>query len=184
MKITYVTGNKFKVYTAEKYLNPLGFTIDSIKLDIPEIQADSIEDISVYSANIASKELNKAVLVNDSGLIIPALGDFPGPYSKYVEKTIKEDGILQLMQNQKNRDAYFLEVLVYKELDKEPKVFKSLTKGSISKNKKGTDGWSYDFIFIPEGSDKTLAEYTEDERYKFFDDEAYIKLADYIKKNQ
>ena len=128
MNITYVTGNKFKVYIAERYLNPLGFTIASIKLDIPEIQADSIEEISIHSANLASEKLNKSVLVNDSGLIIPSLENFPGPYSKYVEETIKEDGILKLMKDVKERDAYFLEVLVYKEVGKEPKVFKSLTK--------------------------------------------------------
>ncbi len=181
MQITYVTGNKFKVYLAEKYLNPLGFNIVNIKLDIPEIQADSIEKISIHSANLANEKLKKAVLVNDSGLIIPSLKNFPGPYSKYIEDTINEDGVLKLMEGVKKRDAYFLEVLVYKEINKKPMVFKSLTKGTISKTKKGSGGWSYDFIFIPEGSAKTLAEYPDDERYKFFDEEAYIQLANYLK---
>ena len=41
----------------------------------------------------------------------------------------------------------------YCEYGKDPIVFKSITKGKIAKEKSCTYGWSWDFIFIPDGHD-------------------------------
>lgn len=183
MEITYVTGNQFKVLVATKYLKPLGIKVINNDLDIPEIQADSIEEISIHSATEASKVLNKDVLVNDSGLIVPSLNNFPGPYSKYAEQTLKEDGLLKLMKDITNREAYFIEVLTYKKVNEEPIVIISKTLGSIAKEPKGSFGWSFDKIFIPKGETKTLAQFPEEERYKFFTNEGYISLAKILKDN-
>ena len=40
-----MTTNEFKVKVAKNYLEPLGFDIDVEKIDCPEIQADSIEEV-------------------------------------------------------------------------------------------------------------------------------------------
>ena len=67
-KITYVTGNWAKIASAKKALEPLGFEIDNIKMETPEIQANDVSDVSKYSAKWAAEKLNQAVLKNDSGL--------------------------------------------------------------------------------------------------------------------
>jgi len=181
-KITYVTGNKMKIRTAQEFLEPLGFEIDYIKLpDCPEIQADTTEEVAIFSSKWASEKLERSVLKNDSALVIPALKDFPGPYTKYVEETITEDGILKLMEGIKDRDAYWLEVLAYTEYGKETRTFTSITRGSIAYEKDGEYGWGYDHIFIPEGEKKVFSTFNDDERVKFFDNEAYEKLASYLK---
>ena len=112
--------------------------------------------------------------------MIPALNGFPGPYTHYVEDTLTKDGILKLMDGIENREAYFIEVLAYTELEKEPVVFVSKTKGSIAYEKSGEFGWSYDKIFIPYGEEKTLSNFSDDERWKFWDDTAYEKLAEHL----
>ena len=129
-------------------------------------------------------ELNISTLKNDSGLVIPALGGFPGPYTQYVENTITEDGILKLMHGINDRTAYFVEVLAYTENGKEPVAFTSKTEGSISLEKIGEFGWSYDKIFIPKGETKTLACFPDDERWKFWDEKAYEELANYLNTQQ
>ena len=48
MKITYVTGNWAKIKSAKQVLEPLGFEIDNIKLDCPELQLDSIEEVAKH----------------------------------------------------------------------------------------------------------------------------------------
>lgn len=183
-KIIYVTGNKFKVLTANKILGPLGIEVEAKKIDCPEIQADSIEEVAMYSSKYASEFLGCDTLKNDSGLVIPALGGFPGPYTHYVEDTLTEDGILKLMTGVENRDAYFLEVLAYTHLNEKPIVFVSKTEGKIAYEKSGEYGWSYDRIFIPNGSDKTLACYSDDDRWQFWDDKAYEQLAEYLNQYQ
>ena len=182
MQIIYVTGNKFKIETAQKILGPQGVEVIQKKIHCPEIQDDSIENVSKYSAKYAANELQMPVMKNDSGLVIEGLNGFPGPYTSYVENTITEEGILKLMEGIKNREAYFIEVLSYCEPGQEPVSFLSKTLGTISEVKKGEFGWSYDRIFIPKDQTKTLAEFNDDERWKFFNDDCYLQIKGHIEK--
>ncbi len=184
LKINYITTNSFKVKVAKENLESLGVEIIAKKIDCPEIQADTIEEVANYSSQYASNYLKENTLKNDSGLIIPALNNFPAAYTKYVDQTLGIEGILKLMENQENREAYFLEVLSYTEYGKEPVAFISKTKGTIAKEPSGEYGWSWDFIFIPEGSDKTMGNYPDEERWKFWDNTAYMQLYDYLKNKQ
>ena len=181
MKITYVTGNWAKIKSAKLYFEPLGIEVDNVKIDCPEIQADTTEEIANYSSKYASEYLKCDVLKNDSGLYIPALKGFPGPYTHYVDDTLGEEAILKLMENVENREAYFLECLSYTKYGEEPICFTSKTKGKIAYKKSGKYGWSWDFIFIPDGHDKTFANYNDEERFSLWDMSAYQKLADYLK---
>lgn len=181
MKITYVTCNEAKIFSAKQVLEPLGIEVASVKLDTIEIQSDSIEEVAAYSAKWASEQLKCDVLKNDSGLCIEALNNFPGPYTHYADDTIGEDGVLKMMIDKENRKAYFVEVLAYCEYGMEPVIFKSITPGTIAYEKSGTYGWSWDFIFIPDGSDKTLGCFEDEERFKFWNSDAYLKLAEYLK---
>lgn len=182
MKITYVTGNWAKIDSARQILEPLGFEIDNVKLDTVEIQADDVEEVAKYSAKWASEKLKCNVLKNDSGLFVEALNGFPGVYTHYADDTIGEDGLLKLLDGVENRKAYFKEALAYQEYGKEPVVFVGITRGTIAKEKSGTYGWSWDFVFIPEGETKTLGCFPDEERWKFWSLENYEKLAEYLKK--
>ena len=181
MKITYVTGNWAKIASAKQFLEPLGFEIENIKMETPELQKDSIEEVAAYSAKWASEQLKTAVLKNDSGLCIDALNNFPGPYTHYVEDTLGEDGVLKLLSGNTNRKAHFVEVLAYCEYGKEPVTFTSITPGTIAYEKSGEYGWSWDYIFIPDGEDKTLGNFEDEKRFSFWNSDAYCKLAEYLK---
>ena len=163
-KITYVTGNWYKIMCARSILEPLGFEVDNIKMETTEIQANNVEDVAMYSAKEASDKLKCDVLKNDTGLYVEALGGFPGPYTHYVDEKLGEDGLLKLLKGIDNRNACFIEAFAYCEYGKDPVVFKSITKGRIATEKSGIYGWSWDFIFIPDGYDKTMGNYPDEER--------------------
>lgn len=179
-KITYVTGNWAKVASAKSFLEPLGFEIDNIKMDTPEIQADDVDEVASYSAKWAAEKLGIPVLKNDSGIFVNALKGFPGVYSHYVDDTLGEDGLLKLMEGIDDRTAYFKEVLAYCVPGEEPITFESITKGRLDTKKSGEYGWSWDFIFIPEGEEKTLGCFPDDERWNYWNQDAYKKLAKYL----
>ena len=61
-KVTYVTGNWAKIASAKQALEPLGFEVDNIKMETPEIQADDVTEVSKYSAKWACEELNTPVI--------------------------------------------------------------------------------------------------------------------------
>ncbi len=178
--ITYVTGNWAKIDSARQALEPLGYKVDNIKMNTLEIQADTTEEVAIYSAKWASEQLKCDVLKNDTGLFVEALNGFPGVYTHYVSDTIGENGLLKLLEGVENRKAYFKEVLAYCEYGKEPITFIGETPGTIATKKSGTYGWSWDFIFIPDGQDKTLGCYPDKERWKFWSLESYEKLAEYL----
>lgn len=179
-KITYVTGNWAKIDSARKILEPLGFEVLQEKIDTIEIQNDDVEEVAKYSAKWASDKLKCSVLKNDTGLFIEALKGFPGTYTHYVDDTLGEDGILKLMTGINNRKAYFKEVLAYCEYGGEPVTFIGITPGTIALEKQGEYGWSWDFIFIPDGENKTLGCFLDDERWDFWSLESYEKLAKYL----
>ena len=181
-KITYVTGNWAKIASAKQALEPLGYEIDNIKMETPEIQADDVTDVSKYSAKWAAEKLGVPVLKNDSGLFVNSLKGFPGVYTHYADDTIGEEGLLKLMEGIEDRTAYFKESIAYCEPGKEPVVFEGLTKGRIDTKKSGTYGWSWDFVFIPDGEDKTLGCFKDEERWNFWSLDAYRELANYLDK--
>lgn len=182
-KITFVTGNWSKILSAKQILEPLGIEVDHVKMDTTEIQADSVEEIAMHSAKEASEKLKCSVLKNDTGLFVEALDGFPGPYTHYVDERIGEDGLLKLLENVENRNACFIEAFAYCEYGKDPIVFKSITKGTIAKEKSGTFGWSWDFIFIPEEYDKTMGNYNDDVRCHVWNTDGYKELAEFLKEN-
>ena len=179
-EITYVTGNWAKILSARQILEPLGYEVEQVKMDVPELQDDSIEEVAKYSAKYASDKLKCNVLKNDSGLVIPALNGFPGPYTHYVDDTLGEDGILKLMEGKKDRYAYFIEALAYCEYGKDPIVIVSKTDGEIALEKSGKYGWSWDFIFIPKGQTKTMANFKDEDRWNLWNNNGYLKLAEYL----
>lgn len=148
MKITLVTGNWAKIAQAKEFLEPKGITVDNVKMDTIEIQADSVEEVAKYSAKWASEELKANVVKNDTGIMIDALDGFPAAYTHYVQDTIGMDGILKLMKGVKNRKAKFVQALAFCEYGKEPVSFVSVTEGEISlKKKENMDGVGTLYLF-------------------------------------
>ena len=183
-QVCYVTGNWFKVKMAKEVLEPLGIEVLQKKINCQEIQANEIEKVATFSAKFAANELKIPVLVNDSGLVVEELKGFPGPYTRYVEETITEEGVLKLMAGVENRKAKFIEVLAFCKPNSEPIIFIGATLGEIHNIKEGEHGWSFDKIFVPNGKDKPLACFIDDERWKLWDSSAYTKMAEYLKNEE
>ena len=181
-KITYVTGNLSKVAGARQVLEPLGYQVDNIKMDTPEIQADDVSEVAKYSAKRAAEKLNIPVLKNDSGLFVNWLHWFPGVYTHYVEDTLGVDGLLKLMEWIEDRSAYFKEAIAYCEPWGEPVLFEWIVKGKIDVKKSGEYGWSRDFVYIPDWESKTLWCFPDEERIKFWGSNTYKQLAEYLDK--
>ena len=106
-----------------------------------------------------------------------------GPYSEYVERKIKAEDIIKLMQGKSNRKAFYKEVMAYCEYKKEPLTFTNYTTGSISEGDSGKNGWNFDRIFILDGDTKTMENYTDEERAKKYSHENWINLASYLSNN-
>jgi len=161
-KVAYfVTSNIHKFQEARQVLSEYKIATAKLKVGAVEIQDDNLENIAKFSALDAVKNCGLPIFVGDSGLFVEALNGFPGPYSAYVYRTVGTKGILKLMKNIENRDAYFQSVIAFSSPEEQPTCFSGKVEGKISLQELGTSGFGYDPIFIPlEGDGRTFAEMT------------------------
>lgn len=170
-EIVFVTGNKGKVATAQKYFDDNNIKLLTYDYDYEEPNINDIEVIAISKVKQAYRVVGKPCIALDSGFYIPNYPNkpnFPGAFPKreLLEK-IGIDGLLEIMKNVENRYCYFKEVVAY--FDGENiKLFYGISEGYLSRekrgidiNKKWSDLWS---VFIPFNCTKTLAEMTEEER--------------------
>lgn len=160
--IIFVTGNKYKFQIAKQASKGSSFKIIQKKLDIPEIQSESVEEIAAFSAKWASDKLKKPVVVSDGGCYIEALNGFPGPFIKYINKWFSVEDMLRLMDGKKNRRVVWKDCLAYCESGKEPITFIDYTKGMIAEKAgvhKYRKSYSWvDSLLIIQGLDRPLSE--------------------------
>ena len=159
-KVAYfVTSNVHKFQEARRVLSEYKIATAKLKVGAIEIQDYNLENIAKFSALDAVKNCWLPIFVEDAGLFVEALNGFPGPYSAYVYRTVGTKGILKLMKNIRNRDAYFQSVIAFSSPEEQSICFRGKVKGKISSQERGTSGFGYDPIFEPsKGDGRTFAE--------------------------
>ncbi|MEB3774693.1 MAG: XTP/dITP diphosphatase [Desulfurococcales archaeon] len=172
-----VTGNRNKYLEALDALKGTRIDLRMLEMEKTEIQADRVEDIALYAAQSAYQRTSLPVVVDDTGLYIDALNGFPGPYASYVYKTIGLEGVLRLLNGTDDRRACF-KTAVAAVIGNKSIIATGETCGWIAQEPRGGYGFGYDPIFIPEGSSKTYAEMTLEEKNRYSHrSKAFKKLA-------
>jgi XTP/dITP diphosphohydrolase len=163
IKIGLVTGNIHKVEEINELAKHSRVRFYKLNIRKIEIQAEKLETIALHAARHAFEITKTPLVVDDSGLFIEALNGFPGPYSSYVFETIGYEGILRLMKNIENRRACFktAAALILPPVEM---VFTGVTCGRITYEPRGSGGFGFDPIFIPENSSETYAEMSLEEK--------------------
>lgn len=159
-KILFITGNSKK---AEEVAAITGFDVSAKNLDIPEIQSLDVEEVAKAKALSAFKLTNSPVIVDDTGMNIDALNGLPGALVAWFLDNLKPEGILKILSGEKNRKASVCTCIAYAD-QTGVFAFTGTIKGEVSESLKGENGFGYDPIFIPNGSDKTYAEMTAEEK--------------------
>lgn len=183
MQINLVTSNLGKVKEFNVILGN-SIIINHIQKEYKELRSDDPEEITKDAAKRVAEELKKPIVVEDSGLFIEALNDFPGTCSAYIHKRIGLKGILKLMENIDDRTCYYRSAVGYCEPGKAPISFFGEEKGTVAKEVKGNYGFGHDPIFIPENSKEPYGEIENCENLKRFRKIAVEKLKNYLKRSE
>jgi XTP/dITP diphosphohydrolase len=135
--------------------------------ELPET-TDTLEGNSRQKAAFVFEKYGLPCFSDDTGLEVYALGGAPGVYSaRYAgEQKNSDDNIDLLLKNLKNiedRRAQFRTVITLMGMG-EPQMFEGIVTGVILHERRGTGGFGYDPIFLPDGYLKSLAEMTMDEK--------------------
>ncbi|HSN62342.1 MAG TPA: RdgB/HAM1 family non-canonical purine NTP pyrophosphatase [Ferruginibacter sp.] len=172
--IIFATNNQHKADEIRQVLKDL-FEIKTLKdaginIDIPE-PYDSLEENAREKSTVIHSLTGANCFSEDTGLEVIALNGEPGVKSaRYSgEETNFKKNIEKLLLNMKGveqRDAQFRTVISLF-LEGKEYQFEGICKGTITEVEKGDNGFGYDPVFIPLGSDKTFAEMTMDEKAMF-----------------
>ncbi len=133
-EIIFVTHNKGKAKSAEKYFKNLKISTFNHELDEP--RSDDIKEIATAKVKQAFEIVNKPCMAMDTDFRIDELNGFPRAFVNFSLETIGISGILKLMEDKENRKCAFNECLAYydgKEIHyfygKHPRKFIKRNKG-------------------------------------------------------
>lgn len=180
--ITFITGNAHKAAEVGRLL---GFPLRHEFVGAEEIQAIELEPVVRYKAEHAYTVLRRPVLVEDTGLTFAAWNGLPGALIKWFLQSLGTDGICRLLQAETDRQAHATTVFGYHD-GTACHVFAGTVAGSIPETPRGTQGFGWDAIFQPDGSPRTFAEMTAEEKDRFsmrrlaleqFQDSGLIEIA-------
>ncbi len=145
-------GNKLKIRTMKE----AGFDID-----IPEPH-ESLEENALEKSSTIHRLSGQNCFSEDTGLEVEALNGEPGVKSARYAGDVRDfqsniDKLLNKLSGETNMKARFRTIisLIWKN---ENYYFEGICDGRIIPHQKGLKGFGYDPIFIPDGSEKTLAE--------------------------
>lgn len=155
-QIIFASKNENKFKEIRTFLIRYNIKLDLFRLDLPEIQSDFLEKIASNKASFAYDIIKEKLIVEDTGLFIHILNDFPGPYSSFALRTIGNSGILDILKRKRNRAATFKSVIAFND-GKSVRVFSGAVVGRIGPYI-AKKGWGFDPIFIPSGFDRTYGE--------------------------
>lgn len=129
----------------------------------------TLEGNSHQKAEFIFKNYHLPCFADDTGLEVYALDGAPGVYSaRYAGNDRNDQANMQLLldklHDSGDRKAQFRTVITYMNEKGKSRQFEGIVKGTIASEIKGSDGFGYDPIFIPKGSDKSFAQMTIQEK--------------------
>jgi len=183
MKISFVTTNPHKFKEVKDILSDYPVELEHLDMEYEENHDASLEEIARQAAAQLAQQLNKPIVLEDTGLFFEAYKNFPGALPKFVFETLGYRGILKLLDGE-IRDAHFKTVAAFCAPGEKPQLFTGLMKGKITEKvfDEDKDAMPYDRIFIPAGETKTISSMSLSKKNSFSQrGTAFRKFGEYIK---
>ena len=188
MKLIFATNNRHKTEEIQSLVPPR-FTIITlreagIETDIPEPH-DTLEENAAEKAATIYRLTGQNCFSDDTGLEVESLNGKPGVHSaRYAgeEKSFAKnvEKLLTRLKDEKNRTAVFRAVICLY-WNGERHFFEGVCPGRITEGPRGSEGFGYDPVFVPEGAQKTFAEMSLAEKNKFSHrGKAIYKLVEFL----
>lgn len=173
MKLLIATRNAHKLTEIKDIFDLPELEIVSA-LDYSDIP-DVVEDGATLEANAVKKAVTLALatglraMADDTGLEVTALNGAPGVYSaRYAgeppDYTANNQKLLAELNGVEDRSARFRCVIALAEPDGRAQYVEGVCLGNIMHELRGTNGFGYDPLFVPDGCDRTFAELSSAEK--------------------
>ena len=164
-QLVFATNNLHKLDEVRAILGDCRhiLSLDDIgcKEDIPET-APTLEGNALLKARFVHEHYGYDCFADDTGLEVKALDNAPGVYSARYAGESKDPAanrkkLLRELEGKADRSARFRTVIALIQNGKEY-LFEGIIEGEIIREERGTAGFGYDSLFVPQGYKETFAE--------------------------
>ncbi|MDX1544398.1 MAG: non-canonical purine NTP diphosphatase [Christiangramia sp.] len=190
MKLVFATHNRNKFIEIKSllpgHIELLSLDDIGCKEDIEET-GDTIDENAIIKAEYVRSHYGFDCFADDTGLEVDSLDGAPGVYSARYAGDDKDDDanvrkLLKQLEEQNNRTARFKTVIALN-LKRNENLFTGICEGYILNERRGTNGFGYDPVFLPKGYDKSFAEMDLREKSKISHrGKAFRDLIEYLSK--
>ncbi|MEP5613637.1 MAG: RdgB/HAM1 family non-canonical purine NTP pyrophosphatase [Cyclobacteriaceae bacterium] len=191
MTICFASHNENKVREISE-LSPDGIEIIGLNeigiTEEIEETGSTLEENSRIKARYVFDSKRIPVFADDSGLEVTALGGAPGVISARYAGPERDNSknialVLKNLQAFEDRSARFRSVITFIDQDGAEVQFEGMLAGQLQDHLRGSNGFGYDPIFVPDGFDRTFAEMAAEEKNKLSHRaKAFEKLLSYLGK--
>ncbi len=176
MRILVATNNPDKAREMAAILSRLSLEVvipeDLGGWEPPEESGSTVEENATLKAQTAFERFGVPAVADDTALEVDSLGGAPGIYSAryagegatYEENRVKLLSAMRGLESPAERRARFRTVVAAVGFDEKPILAEGVVAGYISTEERGSGGFGYDPIFVLEGSDRTFAEMSPEEK--------------------
>ncbi|OHW61848.1 Non-canonical purine NTP pyrophosphatase [Andreesenia angusta] len=166
------TGNVNKLREIKEILAGMDFEVVSkdemgySDIEVEETESD-LSGNAIKKAKAIWEQTGEIVMADDTGLFVDALGGEPGVYSARYAGENSDDSqnrakLLGKLEGKSDRRAKFITSIALVLCDGSVEVIEGECGGKIAEAERGSRGFGYDSVFIPEGYDATFAELSSD----------------------
>lgn len=173
MELVFASNNRNKIREINNIIGGsfrlLSLSDINMPEDIPENEP-TLEGNALAKARHIYRATGMAVFADDTGLEIDALDGLPGVNSARFAGENKDseaniEKVLSMLGDKEDRKARFRTVIALI-INGREYLFEGTVEGVILREKRGTEGFGYDPVFIPEDKDLTFAEMSLEEKNK------------------
>jgi XTP/dITP diphosphohydrolase len=174
-KIILASNNAGKIKEYQNAFKRLNIEVLSLKdiglnIEVEETAVD-FKGNALLKAKTIYDLVKTPVLADDSGIIVNAIPEYLGVKSKRFSASGKDlDNnhlLLEMLKDKCDRSAKFICVICLYMSEEDIRFFEGITTGKILSEFKGKAGFGYDPLFLVDGSNKTYAEMSLDEKQIF-----------------
>lgn len=173
MKLIIASNNAHKIREIKKILGEKFEQIVSMRE--AGIDHETVEDGSTFLENARKKATeiaeisSQAALADDSGICVDALGGAPGIFSaRFAGEHGNDEAnnalLLEKLADTDARGAHYTCAMVLAYPDGRTVEAEGYLYGDITRTPVGNGGFGYDPLFVPTGSERTVAQYTDEEK--------------------
>lgn len=171
MQLVFATNNENKVREINNILGTSlklsGLKDFQIEDDIPENEP-TLEGNALHKARHIHRLIGRDVFADDTGLEVESLDGLPGVHSARFAGEKKDsdaniEKLLLMLGPSQNRKARFRTVIALI-IDNREFLFEGTVNGRIIQERRGSEGFGYDPVFVPDGETRTFAEMPLDEK--------------------